>query len=320
MTAIITVASMLQMLPSGGPLFALQWSGRLCPCLEKDEDRNARQALQSLRSCSSNARILWKTGTSASSASLSGTGGGSGGTGFLSSLFQGAVGGVVGGSGSPASVPARFVVQDDENGEPEFFVDPIPEDNTEAGPASGDDASNSPPFRRAGSGSKHDRPVSASSSPTSSVGYKLHVLVRRVDRVTLEGNDVVLLAKKLDPQQPAKQLLRFELLSTSASSAPATTEQRNLAVHHLSVLVEWERQRRIGMGYHDGNGNYCEEEDDDQPNFLAARAQKAAHFARRELELQQTRRDREKRKAKLVQETGGLKYTALAMASRGESA
>jgi hypothetical protein len=315
-----TMAStMLQMLPSGGPLFVLQWSGRLCPCLEKDEDRNARQALQSLRSCS-NARILWKTGTSASLSGSGTGGGGSGGVGagFLSSLFQGAVGGVGGGgSGSSASVPARFVVQDDENGEPEFFVDPIPEDATEANSASGDDASHSPqapPFRRSGSGSKHDRPS------TSSVGYKLHVLVRRVDRVTLEGNDVVLLAKKLDPQQPAKQLLRFELLSTSASNAPATTEQRNLAVHHLSVLVEWERQRRIGMGYHDGNGNYCEEEDDDQPNFLAARAQKAAHFARRELELQQTRRDREKRKAKLVQETGGLKYTALAMASRGESA
>jgi hypothetical protein len=306
-------STMLQLLPSGGPLFVLQWSGRLCPCLEKEEDRNARQALQSLR-CHA-ARILWKTGSGAGSSANSAGASGSG-AGFLSSLFQGAVGGGGGSSANSAAAPARFVVQDDENGEPEFFVDPINEDIATAGDSDSQQAAPSS-FRDSGSSSTHDRNAS---SP--SVGYKLHVLVRRVDRVTLEGNDVVLLAKKLDPQQPAKQLLRFEILVASAASAstPATTEQRNVAVHHLSVLVEWERQRRIGMGYHDGNGNYCEEEEDDQPNFLAARAQKAAHFARRELELQQTRRDREKRKAKLVQETGGLKYTALAMANRGESA
>jgi hypothetical protein len=310
----MTASTMLQLLPSGGPLFALQWSGRLCPCLEKEEDRNARQALQSLR-CHA-ARILWKTGSGAGSSSSAASGSASG-AGFLSSLFQGAVGGGGGSSASSAAAPARLVVQDDENGEPEFFVDPIIEDAAAADDSDSQQAAPSS-FRDSGGGSTHDRNAS---SP--SVGYKLHVLVRRVDRVTLEGNDVVLLAKKLDPQQPAKQLLRFELLgasSSSASAAPATSEQRNVAVHHLSVLVEWERQRRISMGYHDGNGNYREDEDDDQPNFLAARAQKAAHFARRELELQQTRRDREKRKAKLVQETGGLKYTALAMANRGESA
>jgi hypothetical protein len=314
MTVAVAASSMLQLLPSGGPLFVLQWSGRLCPCLEKEEDRNARQALQSLR-CHAT-RILWKTGSGVGSSSAAS--GSASGAGFLSSLFQGAVGGGGGSSANSAAAPARFVVQDDENGEPEFFVDPINEDAATADDSDSQAAPSS--FRDSGGGSTHDR-----SRSSSSVGYKLHVLVRRVDRVTLEGNDVVLLAKKLDPQQPAKQLLRFELLvassaASTASATPATTEQRNLAVHHLSVLVEWERQRRIGMGYHDGNGNYREEEEDDQPNFLAARAQKAAHFARRELELQQTRRDREKRKAKLVQETGGLKYTALAMANRGESA
>ena len=80
--------------------------------------------------------------------------------------------------------------------------------------------------------------------------------------------------------------------------------------------MEWERQRRV-------QNNVDELDDDDNnnnhPNFLQARAQKAAHFAKRELELQQTKRDREKRKAKLVAESGGLKYTALAMAGRSES-
>jgi hypothetical protein len=88
------------------------------------------------------------------------------------------------------------------------------------------------------------------------------------------------------------------------------------------VLVEWERQRRIAAGLGDDGGD-CEDdgdEDADRPNFLAARAHKAAHFARRELEMRETRREREKRKARLVQEAGGLRYTALAMAGRGESA
>ena len=54
-------------------------------------------------------------------------------------------------------------------------------------------------------------------------------------------------------------------------------------------------------------------------NFLAARAQKAAHFAKRELELQRTKKEREQRKAKLISEAGGLKYTAIAMANMNQS-
>ena len=93
------------------------------------------------------------------------------------------------------------------------------------------------------------------------------------------------------------------------SNTPAIAEDRDSFVHHLQVLSEWDRQRRAVAGI---------EEDDEEPsgNFLTQRAQKAAHFAKREIEMQQTKRDREKRKAKLVAESGGLKYTALAMANR----
>ncbi len=88
-----------------------------------------------------------------------------------------------------------------------------------------------------------------------------------------------------------------------------------MVVHHLMVLSEWERQRRASLKAVDA---YESDDDDEEdvPNFLTRRAQKATHFARREIELQQTKRDREKRKSKLIQETGGLKYTALAMANR----
>ena len=91
-------------------------------------------------------------------------------------------------------------------------------------------------------------------------------------------------------------------------------------MHHFMVIVEWERQRRADLLKSDPDGYYYSDEDDEdeeenQPNFLQARAQKAAHFAQRELELQQTRKQREQRKAQLVAESGGLKYTAMAMAN-----
>jgi hypothetical protein len=79
------------------------------------------------------------------------------------------------------------------------------------------------------------------------------------------------------------------------------------------VLSEWERQSRAALSSEDA---YESDEDEDEPNFLSRQAQKATHFAKRELEMQQTKRDREKRKSKLIAESGGLKYTALAMASR----
>jgi len=49
---------------------------------------------------------------------------------------------------------------------------------------------------------------------------------------------------------------------------------------------------------------------------LFCAAQKIKHFAQREIEMQKTKKDRETRKAKYVQEAGGLKYTAIAMANR----
>jgi hypothetical protein len=294
--------------------------------LEKDEDRNARQAVESLNGT----RILWKTGCTGSTAGRSGSGNGSGAGGFLSSLFGGGGTSLSGGSSSTAAVEAALMIRDDAHGEPEFYVIPKAlEDSCNADPGNAcvDDYEEEVEDGRSRGGIKDSSsaavssPSPSSSSSTGAVGYKLHVRIRRIDRVTLDENDVVLLARKVDPSQPApKQLLRFCLLSDSlGGGGGATTERRNLIVHHLAVLVEWERQRRLAAGYHPADDDLEDEDDNDsdQPNFLAARAQKAAHFARRELEMRETRREREKRKAKLVQETGGLKYTALVMASRG---
>lgn len=45
-------------------------------------------------------------------------------------------------------------------------------------------------------------------------------------------------------------------------------------------------------------------------------AQKQRHFAKRSIELKQNKMEAEERKARYMKETGGLQYTALAMANR----
>ncbi|CAM9340691.1 unnamed protein product, partial [Phaeothamnion confervicola] len=52
------------------------------------------------------------------------------------------------------------------------------------------------------------------------------------------------------------------------------------------------------------------------PSSPPPQANKQKHFAMRQLELRDKKREAEARKAKLIEETGGLKYTAIAMANR----
>lgn len=254
----------------GGPLFQLRWMGLLCPCLEKEESRNARQALQHVNAASK--RILWNTASS---------GKGPLGSGFsLGGLFGGGSKGAktAAVAGSDKNAVAALCIRDSSEGYSEIYVDPL---------------------------------------PNQAVSYKLQIALKRVHAVQVvdaTSDDIILTAKpvkqKANKQAP-KELLRFSVLQDSTDEIIAVpSDQRNLMVHHLSVLVEWERQRRAANG-DDG----WDEDEEDQPNFLQARAQKAAHFANREIEMQQTKRDRDKRKAKLVAESGGLKYTALAMAN-----
>jgi hypothetical protein len=269
----------------GGPLFQLRWMGLLCPCLEKEESRNARQALQHVNTASK--RILWNTASSGKGPlgtagfSLGGLfGGGSSKAAKISSTVLVA--------GSDKNAVAALCIRDSAEGYSEIYVNPL---------------------------------------PNQAVSYKLQIALKRVHAVQVvdaTSDDIILTAKpvggsssgkhKRKNQAPPKELLRFSVLQDTSTSTDeiiaVPSDQRNLMVHHLSVMVEWERQRRAANGDDD-----WDEDEEDQPNFLQARAQKAAHFANREIEMQQTKRDRDKRKAKLVAESGGLKYTALAMAN-----
>jgi hypothetical protein len=169
------------------------------------------------------------------------------------------------------------------------------------------------------------------------------IKLRRVDKVVLEGDEIILKSKSVaasnsKSHRPSQELLRFIVLQSPADNEqtdaaavfPVTADSRNLLVHHFMVLTEWERQRRAALVKSDPdsyNVDHDSEDDDDDDNddgniavrggtnFITARAQKMADYAQREIELQRTKVKREQRKAQLLKEAGGLKYTAMAMAN-----
>jgi len=286
-----------------GPIFQLQILGSICPCLEKGENKSARQAITAInKACR---RVEWQPGSNSAQ------------KGFLGSFFHKAASVTGGGSTSQAPCMAKIVLQDSGgDGQPELFVDPLQNQ-----PQEGDGAQQQQQQQR-------QQP-----KQRAAAGFKLNIKLRRVDKVSLDEatGQIVLSARKVGTgdKAVAKELLRFTLLQqhqpidndpagTAASepAIPVTSDVRNEVMHHFMVLAEWERQRRADLKAADPDGYYDSEEDDeDQPNFIAARAQKAAHFHQREVELRETKRNREKRKAELVAASGGLKYTAIAMAN-----
>jgi hypothetical protein len=290
-----------------GPIFRLQVTGMICPCLLKSEDANARQAVNDINGACRRVQIhpVAEHNTSNS--------------GFLSGFFGRSTTSTDSGENTHFTQPclAKLILRDSGgDGQPELLVDPIGNsvvdvvDNTEG---------------ENGTVGKQRK----------NVPKKRNVKLRRVDKVMLEGDQVVLKAKPSSSGQAARELLRFTLLQcsrkdddgapTSSNNAvaeilPVNADTRNMVVHHFMVATEWERQRRAALHasdpdtYNDDSEDE-EEEANNQTNFITARAQKAAHFAKRELEMQKTKRDREQRKAKLIGEAGGLKYTAIAMAN-----
>lgn len=119
-----------------------------------------------------------------------------------------------------------------------------------------------------------------------------------------------------------KELLRFDLLSSSKTD-DEMSDLRDEFIDRVMILIEWERRRFLLRHSHvSGDDNdettLTQETDEDGEPIYKNIAQRAAHFAKRELEMAQTKRERESRKAKYMTSSGGLKYTALAMASRAD--
>ena len=149
-----------------------------------------------------------------------------------------------------------------------------------------------------GESSQQEQPKKKHQKDTN---LKVEIALKRIHTVVPVEQNWVVLNILEDNGQTTKEWCRFSLDNSQDQGA------RNMFVMHLQVLMEWDKQRRNNCGE-------LEYDETSAASSIKARAQKAAHFARREIEMKQTRRSREERKAKYVQESGGLKYTALAMA------
>jgi hypothetical protein len=134
-----------------------------------------------------------------------------------------------------------------------------------------------------------------------SLSYQVDIPLHHVQSVeSIDPTMLVIITRDIhstDEKKSTKEAARISFTSS---------DNRDAAVLDLNVMVEWNRIR------------YPNIEEDLPAVGLKARAQKAAHFAKRELEMRETKRTREQRKAKYIEDSGGLKYTAIAMANRAE--
>lgn len=123
-----------------------------------------------------------------------------------------------------------------------------------------------------------------------------------------------------------RELARLEFTHHQDNSSEVKINAHDIC-EYLTNIWNWDEARRLAIGEEENNGNDDEQTTSTtdsssksstlgQPGTMKGRAQKAAHFAKREIELQQKKREREQRKAKYLKEAGGLKYTAIAMANR----
>jgi len=268
-----------------GPLSSLRVWGMICNCFESSENRSARQSLQQLNRLG--ARISFHTDTKKNLGISAG--------GFLQSIFGRSNSNASGGdSCSPyekTSTWARLKLVDAvkdsiNNGEPYPEVQICPLKNQIE---SIDNNNDNGPLKK-----------------NSAMSFQLDIPLHRIHRIESTDTTVlVIYTKDMNNMHEKKAVLEKEAARISFLSS----EDRDAASLDLKVLFEWNKHRQPEM------------EEELPVMGIRQRAQKAAHFAKREIELREKKRDRESRKAGHMEgmSSGGLKYTAMAMANQGIS-
>ena len=156
------------------------------------------------------------------------------------------------------------------------------------------------PLARQGTGEDDETvPVPGGLLKRFSKAFQVDIPLHHIVRIdTIEPTMLVIITKDIhsvDEKKSEKEAARISFISA---------DDRDAVCLDLKVLVEWNKQRQPEI------------EEEIPAEGIRARAQKAAHFARRELEMREVKRTREARKAKYVSAAGGLKYTAMAMANQ----
>jgi hypothetical protein len=265
-----------------GPIFSLRLFGLFCPCFENSEDKSARVSLQQLNTVG--ARVDWHVGNIKRT-------GMNNPAGFVRGLFSRQ-------QQQPQPqhtdtqppTPSQLKLVDStkdsiNNGAPyaELQIQPLPKSQLEEG----GDGSEKP----AGGVLKRQ-----------TMNFTLDIPLHHIHRIeNVDPTMIVIVTKDIhstDDKKSEKEAARISFTSQ---------DDRDAVALDIKVLVEWCKQRQPDI------------EDDLPAEGIKARAVKAAHFAKREIEMRDTKRTREQRKAKYVQESGGLKYTAMAMANRVDS-
>jgi hypothetical protein len=297
----------------GGPLFKLRIWGLVCPCMEKDEDKSARQSLAQLNQLG--ARVDWHTNPNSNS-SRQGIINAATASGFVTNLFGSRGQSFSKNSNNQPShqdnptTSARLQVVDATKdsinwGEPypELQLLPLPQQQQQQ-QSSSDPAApieeatlskegSSNPLGGGGLGLKRN----------SAMSYQLDIPLHHILKVeSIDPNMLVIITKDV---ASTSDHTASTMGKESARVALASSDERDAVSLDIMVLVEWNKHRQPII-----------EEDVPVAVSLRQRAQKAAHFAKREIEMREKKRDREKRKANHMQGTAGLKYTAMAMANQ----
>ncbi len=267
----------------GGPLFSLRFWGLVLPCCERDEDKNARHSLSELNRVGAQF-VDWHISPKRSS--IAG--------GLVKSWF-----GMAGSSGAnsnshtdekpPTPCQLRLVdaTKDSINyGEPYPELQIVPRASRPSTEANTQiDSSAGGPL--------------GGIMKQNAMSYQLDIPLHHILRVeSIEPTMLVIITKDVhstDENPSEKEAARVSFRSS---------DDRDAVSLDLKVLVEWNKHRQPDI------------EEELPAAGIRQRAQKAAHFATRELEMREKKRERERRKADHMKGSTGLKYTAMAMANQ----
>lgn len=277
-----------------GPLTILKFKGLLCPCLEKEEDAMVRPAASSL----SHVLVHWYRPTGEDSGVM----------GSAMNLMSNWIGKGSEESEKPKKKSGRsdvgvhaFLSFEDSIRGPCLVIrmkDSNEDDN--------DEAKEEEDQQRC---TTRRWPLKKLEKATAvEAGYFMG------GRATAASSGIVL--HKRIKSGSTVECCKIDLCSQGNSSFEtlADTSERDNIIDKMNLVITWNRQR------HDTQEEDDDDESDDEvsgkSNMITDRAKKAAHFAKREIEMKKQKREREQKKSRYLKETGGLKYTAVAMANR----
>ena len=126
------------------------------------------------------------------------------------------------------------------------------------------------------------------------------------------SSSISIFRRKKHGNDEQSEICRIDL--KDASGDDVGSEERDEIIDSLKKILQWDMDRRANQP--DDPDEEEDEEDTPRRAGIGQRALKMKHFASREIELTKQKRDRESRKARYLLESGGLKYTAVAMANR----